>query len=316
MDLAFPKKYHEVVKYFDYYIGDLEKTPLLTDVQKLMFYALRQQADHGQCITSAPPIWYTTERKKHQAWKQLGRMSTFEAMVFFVQQFEEILMQLEKPATPLASTSAPTPRNAGVDWPSRLQEMEAKTSPKPKLTQHSSGALASEGVHADRDFAAVGQSPSPVTVDEEVPHVSSPSLSRDAEMVAWDADILSHSAVTLENIRYLASELMHARHALRQLREEGASQHVEQNGAIPCTSGLRSRETSLWWPPPRPGSIATGPPLKPIWGSNGNAARAPMVAPPMRPSARSMTEAAVGVSLRVLHLKTSLDTGKSTDPGA
>ncbi|CBZ26518.1 conserved hypothetical protein [Leishmania mexicana MHOM/GT/2001/U1103] len=293
MELSFPGKYYEVAKYFDYYIGNLEESPLLSDAQRLMFYALRQQADHGQCTTAAPSFWYSRERHKHQAWKQLGRMSTFEAMVFFVQQFEQLLMQLENSTGPSASTSGGATPAGGVDWPSRLREMKANRAPNTGNSPHSSEALASDGARANNDALAVRQGPSPATASEEVCQESSSSKLSAAEMAEWDADVVSHSGATVENIRYLATELMRARHAFRQLLAKSAPSHIQQNGTGASTNGPPIRAGSACLTPSDAAPAAAGPPLKPIWCSNGSAARVPIVPPPVRPSARSMTEAAV-----------------------
>ncbi|CBZ39122.1 hypothetical protein, conserved [Leishmania donovani] len=293
MELSFPDKYYEVAKYFDYYIGNLEESPLLSDAQRLMFYALRQQADHGQCTTAAPSFWYSRERHKHQAWKQLGRMSNFEAMVFFVQQFEQLLTQLENSTGQPAPTSGAAARAGGVDWPSRLREMKSKTAPNPGNSPHSSEALASGGARANNDILAVRQGPSPATAGEEACRESPPSKLSAAEMADWDADVLSHSGATVENIRYLATELMRARHAFRQLLEKSAPSHAEQNGTGTSTNGPPIRAGRTCLTPSGAAPAAPGPPLKPIWCSNDSAARVPIVPPPVRPSARSMTEAAV-----------------------
>ncbi|KAG5465247.1 hypothetical protein LSCM4_00701 [Leishmania orientalis] len=292
MDLSFPEKYFEVVKYFDYYIGNLEETPLLTDVQRLMFYALRQQADHGQCTTAAPSIWHMTERHKHQAWKQLGRMSTFEAMVFFVQQFERLLMELENPTAPPASRPEAPARPGGIDWASRLREMKAKTASEPGGSQCSDSAWKRDGAQVSKDVACLTQGPSRTIANEGAHQESSPLGLSAEEMADWDADIVAHSAPTLKNIRYLSTELMRARHALR-VRQESAPRRAEQNSCGSCMKGPPLREGG---PCSRSAGVAPvpgGPPLKPIWCSNGSTACVPIVPPPVRPSARSMTEAAV-----------------------
>ncbi|KEG11830.1 hypothetical protein DQ04_02241080 [Trypanosoma grayi] len=91
MDYTFPEKYFKVALFFDHEFGDLETTTKLDDRQKLLLYALRQQAEHGPCTSAAPPVWWTRDRFKHAAWKQLGGMSKFEAMVHFVKLVEEYL---------------------------------------------------------------------------------------------------------------------------------------------------------------------------------------------------------------------------------
>jgi acyl-CoA-binding protein len=90
MEVSFPDRYHLAVAYFDQTFGNLEETTKLEDMQKLAFYALRQQAEKGPCKEPAPYVWNVTAKYKHSAWCQLGNMSTFEAMVYFVKQLEEV----------------------------------------------------------------------------------------------------------------------------------------------------------------------------------------------------------------------------------
>jgi acyl-CoA-binding protein len=90
MEVTFPERYHKAVEYIEKTYGDLEATNQLDNMQKLVFYALRKQADVGPCVEAAPSMWYVKERYKHDAWKQLKTMSKFEAMVHYVQHLDEI----------------------------------------------------------------------------------------------------------------------------------------------------------------------------------------------------------------------------------
>ena len=90
MEVSFPDRYHLAVAHFEQVFGNVEETTKLDDMKKLAFFALRQQADKGPCKEPAPYLWNVTERYKHAAWSQLGNMSTFEAMVYFVKQLEEV----------------------------------------------------------------------------------------------------------------------------------------------------------------------------------------------------------------------------------
>lgn len=90
MEVTFPERYHKAVEYIEKTYGDLESTNQLDNMQKLVFYALRKQADVGPCTETAPSMWYVKERYKHDAWKQLKTMSKFEAMVHYVQHLDEI----------------------------------------------------------------------------------------------------------------------------------------------------------------------------------------------------------------------------------
>lgn len=90
MEVTFPERYHKAVEYIEKTYGDLESSTQLDNMQKLVFYALRQQTDVGPCTEAAPSMWYMKERYKHDAWKQLKTMSKFEAMVHYVQHLDEI----------------------------------------------------------------------------------------------------------------------------------------------------------------------------------------------------------------------------------
>ncbi|CBH17281.1 hypothetical protein, conserved [Trypanosoma brucei gambiense DAL972] len=103
-NIAYPDKYHKVTEFFDREYGDLETCTKLNDCQKLLFYALRQQVEHGPCTSGAPFIWQVRERAKHDAWKQLGAMTKFEAMVHFVTHLEECI-------------------GGNVDWGEKLRDL-------------------------------------------------------------------------------------------------------------------------------------------------------------------------------------------------
>ncbi|KPA81854.1 hypothetical protein ABB37_04109 [Leptomonas pyrrhocoris] len=286
MDLPFPEKYYEVAKYFDFYIGDVEQTPLLTDAQRLLFYALRQQAEHGPCNEPQPSLWHLTERHKHQAWKQLGRISTFEAMVFFVQQFERVLWALEHPGEDVSAADASM--KVTVDWPTRLRELQASSSEKDEREEKGIRNGTAEQRSTEEANPALSSPPSP----QSAPSLPV-SLSAE-EMQRWDGDIVAHAALTLDNIRFLATELMRTREALRQARETVLVEGCHVNGS-------RSEKLPVLLPPTSSPSLSSGqshtasavPPLKPVWTKNGAAMPLPIVPPPVRFSARSLTEAAV-----------------------
>ncbi|EAN93399.1 hypothetical protein, conserved [Trypanosoma cruzi] len=84
MGRAFPGNYFKAAPFFDHEFGDIEAATRLGDKQKLLFYALRRQAERGPCTGAAPSIWWTRKRMKRDAWNQLGEMSVYEAMVNFV----------------------------------------------------------------------------------------------------------------------------------------------------------------------------------------------------------------------------------------
>ncbi|RNF11082.1 hypothetical protein TcG_09223 [Trypanosoma cruzi] len=91
MGHAFPGNYFKAAPFFDHEFGDIEAAARLGDKQKLLFYALRRQAEHGPCTGAAPSIWWTRERTKCDARNQLGEMSVYEAMVNFSRLLGECL---------------------------------------------------------------------------------------------------------------------------------------------------------------------------------------------------------------------------------
>lgn len=287
MDLSYPAKYHEVARYFDHYIGDLEQSPLLTDAQRLLFYALRQQADHGPCTSPQPSMWYITERHKHHAWKQLGRMSTFEAMVFFVQQFEKALWVLEHPDDDSA-TAEGSPKSVSIDWPARLRELDGEEPAEVAAVKSCKGDASPSDATDTRPVPAADVSPSTAPPPRTSPSPAPTCLSLDM-MKGWDADIVAHSSLSLDNLHFLATELMRAREALRQARgpvEEAEhaveNYHGEELLNPPLPAAAHASSTSY-----------SEPPLKPMWTVNGVAMRVPIIPPPVRFSAKSLTEAAV-----------------------
>ncbi|KPI89355.1 hypothetical protein ABL78_1481 [Leptomonas seymouri] len=283
MDLPFPEKYYKVAKYFEYYMGDLEQTPLLTDEQRLLFYALRQQAEHGPCTAPQPSFWHMKERHKNYAWRQLGRMSMFEAMVLFVQQFERVLWALEHPdAAPATEASM----KAAIDWPARLQELTVSA---PNSEENGAEGVRNGASGMRSTEAADRQSPAAAS---PLPLSPLPACLSADEMKDWDSDIVEHTALSPDNIRYLATELMRARQILRQTRERAVA--TERHSDCSRADELPSPLPPV--PPPhstpgQPCSTFPVPPLKPVWTAHGKAMRTAIV-PPVRFSARSLTEAA------------------------
>jgi len=83
--VSYPEKFHLALKYA------LEGPPLpnLSDADRILLEALRQQATLGQCDRPRPGMWDTAEEKaKFEAWKQLGTMPKAEAMHLYVQAIE------------------------------------------------------------------------------------------------------------------------------------------------------------------------------------------------------------------------------------
>ncbi|ESS54945.1 hypothetical protein TCDM_13622 [Trypanosoma cruzi Dm28c] len=213
MDYAFPEKYFKVARFFDHEFGDIESTALLDDKQKLLFYALRQQAEHGPCTGAVPSIWWTRERIKYDAWKQLGDMSRFEAMVNFVRLLGECL-------------------GGDVNWVEKCKALENNI------------------IHA-------GDSES-FTAPDGGGNTHAPG-----EEDTWDDDVRAHLEPTVENVRYLASQVMRLRREAHQLRLSTAEKQTRE--------GVAAR--------------LAPPPIKAPTGNAGSPQKAVPV-PPGRPVAR------------------------------
>eukprot|EP00760_Papus_ankaliazontas_P033620 PhM_4_TR6515/c0_g1_i1/m.92772 len=93
--IEFPEKFYLAQDYFDNRYADeslggsaVDDKPF-EDAEKLAMYALGRQAADGACTEPAPSRWYLTDYYKHQAWTQLGTMSTMEAMAFYTMKLDE-----------------------------------------------------------------------------------------------------------------------------------------------------------------------------------------------------------------------------------
>ncbi|KAK9808467.1 hypothetical protein WJX73_009555 [Symbiochloris irregularis] len=62
---------------------------VLSDEQRLLLHALHQQASVGPCTGQKPWGWNVVEAAKHDAWSQLGNMTSMEAMRLYVKALEE-----------------------------------------------------------------------------------------------------------------------------------------------------------------------------------------------------------------------------------
>lgn len=81
----------------------------LTEESKLLLYALSQQAAVGPCNEPRPWGWNVVNNAKWQSWKQLGDLSTIEAMRLYVRTLEEEIAnwwELSTSAAPLSQDSA------------------------------------------------------------------------------------------------------------------------------------------------------------------------------------------------------------------
>ena len=79
--VSYPDKFHLALKY----ASEGPPLPNLSDADRILLEALRQQATLGECNRQRPGMWDTTEEKaKFEAWKQLGTMPKAEAMHLYV----------------------------------------------------------------------------------------------------------------------------------------------------------------------------------------------------------------------------------------
>ncbi|EKF26342.1 hypothetical protein MOQ_009968 [Trypanosoma cruzi marinkellei] len=234
MDYAFPEKYFKVARFFDHEFGDIEATARLDDKQKLLFYALRQQAEHGPCTGAAPSIWRTRERIKYDAWKQLGDMSKFEAMVNFVRLLGECL-------------------GGEVNWVEKCRALENNIS------------HAGDG----ESFTAPDGSGSTHAPGEED---------------TWDDDVRAHLEPTVENVRYLASQVMRLRREAHQLRSLMAEQQTRGGVALSLASPPIKAPTGSAGPPRKAVPV---PPGRPVARRSGNPSPSP---PPFSCPPNKVTE--------------------------
>ncbi|KAG2425945.1 hypothetical protein HXX76_013318 [Chlamydomonas incerta] len=84
--LSYPDKFHAAARFWQL---QPPGTKTFSQENQLLLYALNQQATHGPNTTSRPWGWNTVEATKWQGWKELGKMSTMEAMRLFVKSLDE-----------------------------------------------------------------------------------------------------------------------------------------------------------------------------------------------------------------------------------
>ncbi|KAK9844326.1 hypothetical protein WJX74_000823 [Apatococcus lobatus] len=115
------------------------------DETKLLLYALQQQAKHGPCKDPKPWAWNVVESAKWSSWKQLGTLSSVEAMRLFVKVVDD-----EQP-----------------DWWARSHEARPQPSSKPPVAATAAAPAP----------AATATAPSPPAAPTENGHVPGASSS-------------------------------------------------------------------------------------------------------------------------------------------
>ncbi|GFR48456.1 hypothetical protein Agub_g10359, partial [Astrephomene gubernaculifera] len=121
--LAYPDKFHAAAKFWS--LKPKGSKPLAQE-NELLLYALKQQATVGPNTTPRPWGWGNgVESTKWQGWKELGNMTSIEAMRLFVKALDE-----EQP-----------------DWWALLQQAEggAQGSPDPAAAAGDAAAAAADG---------------------------------------------------------------------------------------------------------------------------------------------------------------------------
>ncbi|EFJ47063.1 hypothetical protein VOLCADRAFT_121032 [Volvox carteri f. nagariensis] len=114
--LAYPDKFHAAAKFWKLRLAGAKT---LSQENQLLLYALNQQATVGPNTTARPWGWNVVESTKWQGWKELGNMTTMEAMRLFVRTLDDeqpdwwvLLEQNEAKADsegPVAAAAAPAP---------------------------------------------------------------------------------------------------------------------------------------------------------------------------------------------------------------
>ncbi len=85
LSISYPDKFHLAVKYST----DGPPLPNLSDPDRILLDALRQQATIGPCNKPRPGMWDSAEDKaRYEAWKKLDTMPKAEAMHLYVQAIE------------------------------------------------------------------------------------------------------------------------------------------------------------------------------------------------------------------------------------
>lgn len=240
MDVEYPERYHLAAAYFDSLYGDIETSSELDSEHKLMFYALRRQCDDGPCTLPAPPLWRQTERHKYNAWKNISRMTRPEAMVHFVRQFENYL------GTPVRWIEKRQPEATAM---THGHDIDAEAIGTAQSALEVEDDLTSHGpsTHGPPELSVQHESSAVLTIDSgKVDHSSEhesgnryniapayliASVSEDSGAELHD-DIRAHAAPTDANMRYLVSQVMHARRLCCELMKN-APVGDEQERALP-----------------------------------------------------------------------------------
>ena len=88
--LGFPEKYELAHRYATEGTLETDSHEKLEDADRLVLWALNQQATFGPCNEPSPSMWDYVAKAKWRTWKELGNRSKMEAMVLYAQAIEKI----------------------------------------------------------------------------------------------------------------------------------------------------------------------------------------------------------------------------------
>eukprot|EP00754_Rhynchopus_humris_P042083 Rhum_TRINITY_DN25670_c0_g1::Rhum_TRINITY_DN25670_c0_g1_i1::g.182440::m.182440 len=150
LQLQFPEKF-DYAKSFEGRVLRIEDDECeLSTQQRLVLYALRQQAQHGRNTEPAPSWWNATERAKWTAWTEMKDTSSFEAMVYFVQTLETthpnwLMEELEYRSPPAAAEEGV---DEGVPASANVTDQPVKPSSDPQPSASEGDPPLSPATHA------------------------------------------------------------------------------------------------------------------------------------------------------------------------
>ena len=112
----YPERFHLALRYGEQILLDSSRKDI-TDADKLLLYALTQQAVHGPNTDPKPSMFDSEARAKWNAWRELGdqKRSSQECMVLYVNAVEELAPEWYK--WPPLGLCQPTPASDVSDSP-------------------------------------------------------------------------------------------------------------------------------------------------------------------------------------------------------
>lgn len=191
--VQYPEKFHLAERFVDATYGDLEQNTTLSTDSRLIFYALRQQANHGPCKDPPPWMWNVTERYKHSAWLGLGNMSKPEAMVHYTRHLDNMNKQWLDAALQkfpgVLQEAAEKDRLAAAEHEKKQREQDEQAERKKRANASSSS------LHLGSDSIVLPSSPKRI----DVMSVQSASSRTQADAGARSPALLPSIPVSLEN---------------------------------------------------------------------------------------------------------------------